>query len=379
MRIQPKHRRILMELLSLPTAPFCEEHVESYVRRFCRARRALSLRADRWGNLLVQYQSRRKRPTGRPVAFVAHMDHPGFQAVKILDGKHVLAEWRGGVEQEYFPNAAVRFHVNDQWVRGRIERIESTERPSPEAALRVDRVRVKVSRPVPAGAIGMWDLPEPAIRGKRIIARDCDDMAGLAAILCALETLCRTRAAGRCYALLTRAEEVGFAGAIAAAKDGTLPKRVPVLSIETSKALPNAPIGAGPVLRIGDKASVFSAPLSAHCRAVADELRKKHRDFQYQRKLMDGGTCEATAFYELGYEAAGICLQLGNYHNRDEARKRITSEYVGLEDWLNLVRWFVALATCPRGYRGRDPHLRRRLDHLLRRYRSRLSAARKSV
>ena len=94
---------------------------------------------------------------------------------------------------------------------------------------------------------------------------------------------------------------------------------------------------------------------------------------------MDGGTCEATAFYELGYEAAGICLGLGNYHNRDEARKRIASEYVSLNDWINLVRWFVAIATHPKGYRGQDPQLRRRLSGLLRRYRSRLLAPRKTI
>jgi endoglucanase len=36
----------------------------------------------------------------------------------------------------------------------------------------------------------------------------------------------------------------------------------------------------------------------------------------HQRKLMDGGGCEATAFGVYGYQATGLCLALGNWHNR---------------------------------------------------------------
>jgi endoglucanase len=138
-------------------------------------------------------------------------------------------------------------------------------------------------------------------------------------------------------------------------------------------------MGAGPILRVGDKASVFSAPLTAYCAVVAQHLAKKHKDFRFQRRLMDAGTCEATAFGELGYEATGICLALGNYHNRDEQRKRIGSEFVSINDWINMVRWFVGLVTHQPGYRGKDPALRKRLTGLLRRYRSRLLAERTTL
>jgi endoglucanase len=97
----------------------------------------------------------------------------------------------------------------------------------------------------------MWNLPAPVIRRDRITAPGCDDLAGVAAILCMLDELCRTRAAVRAYALFTRAEEVGFAGAIAAGRDRTLPISVPVISVETSKALAHAAIGDGPILRVG--------------------------------------------------------------------------------------------------------------------------------
>src|SRR5207253_7978983 len=55
--------------------------------------------------------------------------------------------------------------------------------------------------------------------------------------------------------LLTRAEEVGFVGAIGHFEQGWLGKaRRPVLviSLETSRTLPGAEIGKGPVVRRGD-------------------------------------------------------------------------------------------------------------------------------
>jgi len=38
---------------------------------------------------------------------------------------------------------------------------------------------------------------------------------------------------------------------------------------------------------------------------VAREEQKKDRDFSYQRRVMDGGTCEATPFQLKGYVAGG--------------------------------------------------------------------------
>ena len=45
--------RILKELCSVPTAPFAEQQVVSYVERFVKARPALKLSRDRFGNLLI--------------------------------------------------------------------------------------------------------------------------------------------------------------------------------------------------------------------------------------------------------------------------------------------------------------------------------------
>jgi endoglucanase len=110
--------------------------------------------------------------------------------------------------------------------------------------------------------------------------------------------------------LLTRAEEVGFVGAIHAAKGETISRDTRLLSIEASRASSDAPLGAGPVVRVGDASTVFDRELTNQISAAA-----MRRGLPHQRKLMAGGSCEATAFGVYGYRAAGLCLPLGNYHN----------------------------------------------------------------
>jgi endoglucanase len=335
--------KILRDLLSLPTAPFVEAAVMGYIERACRRLGGVKIRYDRNGNLLAHY---RQSPRAKvPLAFVAHTDHPGFIALEMVERRTVRAAFRGGVKPEYFKNAGVRFWSAGRWIQGRVLELSKAARVTdvvgwiwrPEEA--VIRVRAAVAPQSP----GMWDLPEPALRGDLVSARSCDDVAGCAAMLTLLQRLSRKRADAEVYCLFTRAEEVGFVGAIAAARAGTLPRRVPVISIETSSILPNAQQGDGPILRVGDRAAVFSPALLAFCDRVAKSLAQRRKSFVFQRKLMDGGICEAVPFIAYGYEASGICVALGNYHNMDKSREKIASETISLKDWQRMVEWFEAL------------------------------------
>ena len=92
-------------------------------------------------------------------------------------------------------------------------------------------------------------------------ARACDDLAGAAAALCALDRLAAAEV-GHFAVLLTRAEEVGFVGAIAACELKTLPAGARVLSIECSRQSADAPVGGGPIVRVGDASSVFTSDLT---------------------------------------------------------------------------------------------------------------------
>ncbi len=161
----------------------------------------------------------------------------------------------------------------------------------------------------------------------------------------------------------------------------TVPRNTVVVAVECSKAIAGVALGAGPVLRVGDKATVFTPAATAYCHVVAESLAQRDKSFRYQRKLMDGGTCESTAYCHFGYEATGICLPLLNYHNMNEARHRIGPEIIDVRDFQNLVKWFVALADSPRTirYDGAHPGLDARLEALLRRHRGRLERTAKRV
>lgn len=222
----------------------------------------------------------------------------------------------------------------------------------------------------------MWDFPDPRVRGNQIHARGCDDIAGAAAMLCAIDKLVRWKRACDAYFLFTRAEEVGFVGAIAACRLRTIPKKCVVVAMETSSERPNAKMGDGPILRVGDKSSTFTPAATAHCHRIALDLATSDKTFAFQRKLMDGGTCESSAYCTLGYDATGICIALGNYHNVDAKRGKLGPEYVDLRDFHNVVKWFVALATTQRRYSGRNEALEALMGDIEKTYKQLLEASR---
>jgi endoglucanase len=367
--LSSRHRQLVVDLLSLPTAPFTEEAIREHIFNFCNRRSDLKVTEDHVGNILVHYKRKRQ---ARPVCLTAHMDHPGFRVVRMKDERTVEAQWLGGVPPEYFPKAGVRFHTADDWIKGQIQRVRLTSHPFERNKKVVDTVDVQLRGRQKAalvrGSAGMWDLPDPKIKGTRIHARACDDLAGCAAMLCTIDRLVRQSATTEAYFLFTRAEEVGFIGAIAACRARTIPKRCVVVAIETSSVIPGVIMGDGPILRVGDKTSIFTPKLTAWCGQVAEQLAARKRSFKYQRKLMDGGSCESSAYCQLGYDATGLCIALGNYHNCDRARQRIAPEYVDLNDLANLAEWFFALLTTPARLEDSDRAFVKKLGQLERRY-----------
>jgi endoglucanase len=252
---------------------------------------------DGGGNLLINQKGRKRHA---PVVAVAHIDHPAF-VVSSVDDAEVEFEFRGGVNPEYFTSARVRFVPS-----GRVGRVEAYD-----AATQTGRVRLTGSGEVETGDIGIWVFQRAKAKKDRFLAPACDDLAGAAAALAALDRARSNPELSHFSVLLTRAEEVGLIGAIHAAKEGTVGRDSRILSIETSRASDYAPIGAGPVIRVGDRSTVFDQRLT---NVISRSVQKS--GINHQRKLMDGGGCEATAFGVYGYQATGLCLPLGNWHNR---------------------------------------------------------------
>jgi endoglucanase len=204
-------------------------------------------------------------------------------------------------------------------------------------------------------------------KGQLFGARVCDDIGGVAAIVCMLEQLIAQKAEAHVIGLCSRAEEVGFAGVLAVCEKGWVPKRAAIIGLETSKAMPamgGGAQGAGPIIRVGDRTGLFSPGLTYFLAQTAGHLADEDTAFKYQRKLMDGGTCNSTAFLAWGYDAAALCVALGNYHNMTikgevgwdagvggKAGKGIASETIHMEDFLGMVRLLVAVVKRFENYR----------------------------
>jgi endoglucanase len=348
---------ILQELCSTPTAPFAEQHVVRYVEQFVRARKNLKLTRDPHGNLLIKLKTVGKRGTPRWV-FGAHMDHPGFVAARMLDERTLDARFHGWVKSEFFKGERVRFFTDAGEVKGEIEGFTiGKERGVPE------RARIRVARSVPAGSPGMWDQGEGRVKGGKFYSRVCDDLAGAAAALTMLDELAKRSPSAPIAVLLTRAEEEGFIGAIAASLEPKLLRKSDrIIAIETSAMQPYAPQGKGAIIRTGDRTSIFNSGLTYFLQTQAAELAKRDKSFQFQRALMPGGTCEATVYDIYGFTAASICVALGNYHNMDTAKGKIGPEFIDLADWRNMVKLFVGVAKNGHTYEEGHAELKARVE-----------------
>lgn len=377
------HEQWLRELTSLPTAAGREDAVVAWIDGWVRARPRLTTRRDRAGNVLIGPHARQRRRAGRqqpaPIVITAHLDHPAF-VVTGVQGSEVSLEFRGGVHDAYFPGASIEIHDRAGCVHAaEVATVDAGARPFKRVTAwlgRPDASAARASRPA-AGDLARWRFDEdegPRIADGRLYAHACDDLAAVAAALGALDHLALAGAASHVSLLLTRAEEVGFVGAIAACRARSVPAGARLICLEASRSFAESPIGAGPIVRVGDRTSVFDRGLTnAIAMLMAEhEQARASPGFRWQRKLMPGGTCEATAFGAYGYRATCLCLPLGNYHNMvaiDDVLSgnrpaEVGPEFISLDDFHGLVEMLIVCAT----RLERAPALRTRMEALLREY-----------
>jgi putative aminopeptidase FrvX len=362
-------RKILQQLCSVPTAPFVEDQVVRYVEMFVKQRRRLRMKRDRFGNLLIELPAAKTaaRSGKKPSRWVytAHMDHPGFVAGRMLDRHTLEASFYGGVNANYFVGSRIKFFDSGREVRGSVTAYRTPDKHSP------GRATIRVAGPVSPKSPGMWDQGEGRFTGKRFLSRVCDDLAGAAAALAMLDELSRKPPKVTVAVLLTRAEEEGFIGAIAASLHPTLLRKTDrLVAIECSTVQPYAPQGEGAIIRIGDRTSVFNSSLSYFITQVATDRAKKDKKFKYQRALMPGGTCEATVYDVYGFTAGSICVALGNYHNMDKKREKIGPEFIHAEDWDSMVKLFIEVARRGHEYEPGHRMLKERLEKRFKKFAS---------
>ena len=296
-------------------------------------------RFDESGNIVARIPGGEALAT--PLAIVAHMDHPGFE-ITGRSGDRFVADGLGGVPASSFGEG-----VPLQLLLPGGSRLPAvTAGPHGEESDR--QVLIKLAGPEEPGAVeppvaAVFDLVDFELDGEFIRMRAADDLAGCGAILAALARLSRSGVApsGDVYGLFTRAEEVGLVGARLAAEAGTLPLGTLVISAESSRTLPGAEQGKGPVIRVGDAGSTFDVDAESVLIRARESLLERDAEsgraggagFKSQRQLMSGGVCEASAFAVYGYQVTGIAFPLGNYHNA-APEGGVEAEFIHVDDYL---------------------------------------------
>lgn len=352
----------LRDLAHCPATSFHEERVATYLLQ---SSHALGLRpnVDRWGNVAVRY---RAGDGGTPLVFVAHMDHPGFEVTGVgLDT--VQARLLGGVAVQCFANRPpVRVYSGERLLAGVVAAAQQ------DMAAGVTDLTLELDGTPVVGDFGVWEMEDWREDGDFLRMRAADDLAGCAVALSTLREVVRLGKPGDVTVLWTRAEEVGLVGAALAARDGWIPKNAVVVSLESSRTLPGAAIGEGPVIRVGDLRTTFNHEAEAFMHDARERLLAANPEYKVQRQLMSGGTCEATVFSWEGYRATGLAFPLGNYHNVTP-EQTLAPEYIHRRDFLTAVELLTTLvgaAVSPQPLAARV-----RYDALLATHRDRLGTS----
>lgn len=321
------YRPHLDEILSCRTAPFREGRVIAVLSRVLKEN-AIPHFQDPVGNIIVGAKSRAdyrrimRSTSPEPLRIlIAHMDHPGFHGVKWRAPGQLEVIWHGGTPTFYLEGAQVwlgdRKGFEGKGILAEAQLLAS------KRAIESGVVHCDLSRPLPKdpkSIFGSFHFHEGAHEERDLIySNAADDLIGCFAILSLAISHYGKKGKSRKKApflgLLTRAEEVGFIGAIAHFELGWWKKsrrKLLAVSLETSRALPGAEIGKGPVVRLGDRYTVFH-PESLR---VFSDLAQKALPDRHQRRVMDGGTCEGTAATAYGLPTIAISVPLGNYHNQ---------------------------------------------------------------
>lgn len=367
--IRSEHERWLLELTQIPTAAGQEQRVIKWINQWVAHRDDVELTTDPSGNLHIAMRAERASAEP-PVYFTAHLDHPAFTVERVLGSGAVQLAFRGGVMDDYFEEARIVLHTKDD------ARLTATITGKPETGCAIFKSYLAELDSDEAEAlvfddVGTWELPQAEFIDGQIHTNACDDLAAAAAALAAFDQLREAAAAGEkvgdVRVLFTRAEEIGFIGAIAACRHETMPKGSRVIALENSRSFADSPIGGGPIVRVGDRISIFDPQLTAAiakraetiaggpAQPTAAQKNSEMPTWNWQRKLMAGGACEATVFCAHGYASTCLCLPLGNYHNMADlaaaqagtntSRPRVGREHVAVKDYHGLVDLLIACGT----------------------------------
>ena len=388
--MHPKHYELLISLLSQPTAPFREEHVSAVAARVLAAA-GVPFFDDPLGNLVIgadspaAYQRLLQTPGDDPLrVFIAHMDHPGFHGVNWLNERVLTIKWHGGSPVKHLNGARVWLaDAEGEIGEGVLRRVTlNTLRYGIDTAeVHCTHDLFSAHRPAADELFGGFKFRKPVWKsGSLLYTKAADDLVGVFCIVAtALEAFGkRAKTPPPFIGLLTRGEEVGFIGAIGHFELGWLQAaRRPLLcvSLEASRTLPGAIVGQGPVVRLGDRRTLFDSGATQLLTELAEKILPK----KFQRRVMDGGTCEGTAATAFGFPTLALTVPLGNYHNQGfeggpdcRAPQGPAPEFVHLDDVEGQRKLCLALLSGKLAWADPWKKVRTRLKDNYRKYRNHL-------
>lgn len=326
--MHPRHEALLTSLLSQPSAPFRESYIIQWVGEVL-GQQGIPYFIDPIGNIVVGANSRTqylkfiREQSAEPLrVFIAHMDHPGFHGMRWVKPNVLRIRWYGGSPTKLLNGSRVWLTNEAGWVGEGVLR-NITLHPKGyaigTAEVQVPTALLAPRRPGAASLFGGFKFRQPVWEsGAKLYTKAADDLIGVFCIVAtALELFAKRDRKDRppFIGLLTRAEEVGLVGAVGHFELGWLQAaRRPVVcvSLEASRTLPNAIVGKGPIVRLGDRRTPFNADYLQ----VLTELAEKVLPQQHQRRIMDGGSCEGSAAMAYGLPTIALAVPLGNYHNQ---------------------------------------------------------------
>jgi putative aminopeptidase FrvX len=319
----------LERVASPPTAPYHEWRALDAIAVELK-RLGLVPQRDRYGQLSVHLT---RGTAERALVFVAHTDHPGFEITEVR-GARGLARFRGGIDPTYFEGRSFPLIIHRDGV---IDGVKATGSGYVHDPVLPDwsagYCEIVSERPLAVGDWAVLDVPAFERRGDELHLRSADDLAGCAVILSTLQALRGETRPFSVHAVFTRAEEAGLFGARLVAEDVSIPKDAYVVSVEASNSR-YAPAGAGAVVRAGDYHNTFSNEAERYLRIAQERLAE--RGIATQRRLLPGGTCEASAFVRLGWVATGIALPNTGYHNAGP-NGDLVAEMIRIDDVLSAI------------------------------------------
>lgn len=357
---------LLGRLMNQPAAPYHETMVHQEVLKVIQefdltaevdeyGTTWVGLNGTRFPNTINHSASNAVESSGEEIPpsdliLAAHLDHPGFEFIEWNEEKQLWkCRFLGGVGAQYFQHGTqlkIMPGGHRGWLESEFEvEVEVESDPSPGKKKTEKFYWVNAPEATPGEAMfGVWDLDAFRMDGDNIHGRACDDLVGVASALATLILVQKrfsqlenssdadsSQPRPAVWAMLSRAEEVGFQGALVSMDRIHSCANPWVISLEASKEIAGVRQGDGVILRVGDRSSVFDSKATLYLRDRAEKLEGSQNDFSYQMAWMGGGSCEGTAFQSRGIRTGALCVPLRNYHNQG-SDDRIEAESIHLRD-----------------------------------------------